>query len=105
VAQDGAAVIELILAKHAEREEEQQRWTSVRSELLSLRPRALQKRAEAVGVAEGDLDRATGDAAIVELILGRLQLSRAVAEDGARRLEQTQCAVSGAMFLSDLAAG
>eukprot|EP01047_Picozoa_sp_COSAG01_P118262 COSAG01_NODE_46942_length_395_cov_0.881757_1_plen_56_part_01 len=40
VPQDGAAVIELILAKHAE---EQQRWTRVRSELLALRPRALQK--------------------------------------------------------------
>eukprot|EP01047_Picozoa_sp_COSAG01_P086849 COSAG01_NODE_19718_length_993_cov_10.844519_1_plen_257_part_10 len=52
-AEDGAAVIELIMARHAEQQQqEEERWAPVRSELLALKPRALQKRAEAEGVTE-----------------------------------------------------
>eukprot|EP01047_Picozoa_sp_COSAG01_P046686 COSAG01_NODE_4404_length_5060_cov_11.077202_2_plen_1099_part_01 len=81
-AEDGAAVIELIMARYAE-----QRWAPVRSELLALKPRALQKRAEAEGVTEEELEEAADDAAIVALILGRLQAAQSEATKQAERRE------------------
>eukprot|EP01047_Picozoa_sp_COSAG01_P050899 COSAG01_NODE_5192_length_4420_cov_38.410553_1_plen_573_part_10 len=76
-AEDGAAVIELIMARHAEQQQQgEERWAPVRSELLALKPRALQKRAEAEGVTEEELDEAADDEAIVALVLRRLQAAR-----------------------------
>lgn len=58
----------------------------LRAELSELRPRALQRRAEEVGIAEEDLDEADSGEAIVELIVAKVaeeQAAAATAAEGA----------------------
>ena len=77
-AEDAAATIQLIMAvtegRAAQRVAvaEAERRESLRSELLALKPRALQKRAEEAGIEEEELDAADDTDAIVELIMGRV---------------------------------
>ena len=52
----------------------------LRAELLVLKPRALQKRAEEMGVDEDDLDEAEDAAAIVALVVRKVLEERAAAE-------------------------
>eukprot|EP01047_Picozoa_sp_COSAG01_P058655 COSAG01_NODE_6939_length_3431_cov_3.279712_3_plen_755_part_00 len=93
---DGAAVIELIMAKKAveaeggervgEEEKEEERGAPLRSEPLALKPRALQKCAEAAGVTEEELDGAGDNATVVALTLGRLRVAQS--EVAAQQAEQ-----------------
>jgi hypothetical protein len=61
----------------------------LRDELLSLRPRALQKRADEAGVDEGALDEAEDSDAIVELILDRLAAHGSLVESHYQRVHVT----------------
>ena len=51
----------------------------LRAELTALRPRALQKRAEAAGVSEEDLDAVEDSAEIIELIVQKVAEKEAAA--------------------------
>ena len=70
-AEDAAAIIALIVAKVAQ-EADSARLAAIEAELLSLRPRPLQKRAEEAGVDEAELDSAADSSAIVALILAKV---------------------------------
>jgi hypothetical protein len=74
-AEDAEAIVALIVERvlgsggRAAAEEEAARLAQLEQELLGFKPRALNKRAEEVGVAEDRLDAADDDRAIVALIL------------------------------------
>jgi hypothetical protein len=102
-AEDAAATIELILARTGTlaAEAAAANLAAVRDELKTLKPRALQKRAEDAGVDEDSLDDAEDADAIIALILARLATpepdaaAEAAAEEAARlaRLEEELCSL------------
>ena len=69
---DTAAIIALVMAKADERARKAGRRARLKDELLALKPRALQRRAEAAGVADEELEDADDSEAIVGLILARM---------------------------------
>ena len=90
-AEDAAAIVALIIAKVTQ-EADLARLAAVEAELLSLRPRPLQKRAEEAGVDEAELDCAADSSAIVALILAKVSGKDAAAKARAEAEAEEQLA-------------